>query len=602
MKIYSTILAFLILRILSAQKIWSFNDCLSYAKENNLQVLAAILNEKVQEGNYDIAKKNKLPNLTGTAGNSFSFGPDARKDFSYNEGYQNNLALESSIILYNNGSLDITQEKNKLLIDQYKFTTEKIRNDISLQLVGNYLTVLLNKELMLVNGNLLNTQIQDAERNEKLYNAGSIPLSTLYESKSNMANAKQTFENSKIDVNRALMNLAMLLQMDYRDFEIEDVKVSDQIDLPLINIDNIINHAYTNQPEIKSSELSVEVAKKDIELAKAALYPTITGGYKASTYYQDYFDRSVKNLKDQWHDNNSQIITLGVSVPIFNKGITKAKIEQSKIAQLIQENQLDQNKLNLKQTIQSSYFDVNSSYQTYTSAKELVESTKISYEFAEKSFNAGKINVYDLNIARTNYFNAQSQMLQAKYSYLFKLKILEFYMGKPLEISSDENINTNNTLTTSISQSIHNTKISLNETNSNESLNVNTNNDNNIIANEPKEVNILQKNSEIVDLEDNLKSESINKKTIEKNIPINESEKIISNDHTETANIPKKDQINQNSQTIANSSLNEEDLKREALIKERRAKLSQGSSTNIFKNEAEREEMIKKKREEMKKN
>ena len=160
MKINNSIIAFFIVGFVSAQKVWSFNDCLSYARENNLQVLASKLNEQVQESNLKIAKKEKLPDLKGTITNGITFGPLATQkvhqdgmDFNidsyykYTEGYQNNLALESSILLYNNRRLRLTEEKNSFLVQQNHYTTEKIKNDISLQLVGNYLTVLLNKEL-----------------------------------------------------------------------------------------------------------------------------------------------------------------------------------------------------------------------------------------------------------------------------------------------------------------------------------------------------------------------------------------------------------------------------------------------------------------------
>ncbi|MDR1877220.1 MAG: TolC family protein [Flavobacteriaceae bacterium] len=208
MRIYICVIVFFISGVTSAQKIWSFNDCLSYARENNLQVLASKFNEQVQENNYKIAKNEKLPTVTGTVSNNFTFGPVAEQSilangsigtvYNYVEGYQNDLVLESSILLYNNGSLRKNEEKNSFLLQQYQLITEKIKNEISLQLVGSYLSILLNKELMVVENNSMNTQQQDADRNQKLYNAGSIPLSILYESKANLASAKKLYENAKI--------------------------------------------------------------------------------------------------------------------------------------------------------------------------------------------------------------------------------------------------------------------------------------------------------------------------------------------------------------------------------------------------------------------
>lgn len=613
MKLNNSIIAFFIVGFISAQKVWSFNDCLSYARENNLQVLASKLNEQVQESNLKIAKKEKLPDLKGTITNGITFGPlatqkvtqDGVTDFTidsyykYTEGYQNNLALESSMILYNNRRLRLTEEKNSFLVQQNQYTTEKIKNDISLQLVGNYLTVLLNKELLGVQLNSMDTQAKDKDRNEKLYNAGSIPLSTLYESKSNLANAKQTYENAKIEVDRSLMVLAMLLQKDYRDFQIEDVKVSDDIGMPLINLDDIINYAFNNQPVIKSAELGVESAKKDIDIAKTAFYPSITGGYKVSTFYQDYFDRSSKSIDDQWYDNHSQMVSVGVNIPIFSKGTNKIKVQQSRINQLIQENQLDQEKLNLKQNIQTSYFDVNSAFQTFTSAKELVASTELSYEFAQKSFTAGKINIYDLNTARNNYFNALSQMLQAKYSFLFRLKILDFYIGKPLEISSDENTNYNNLTpgkeTVQAINDLTSTDVEIKKPEVIKS--------NNIIQ-ERKNANLSTPKTTVIKPEnisnskpkpsvkskDEVKTSSVPVTAPVKN---NNSSQPIKTETVNSKNIPVKSS-NENS-TVKPSTKNDADAKREALIKERRLKYSQGAKPK-FQNDAQREALIKERR------
>lgn len=613
MKLNNSIIAFFIVGFISAQKVWSFNDCLSYARENNLQVLASKLNEQVQESNLKIAKKEKLPDLKGTITNGITFGPlatqkvtqDGVTDFAidsyykYTEGYQNNLALESSMILYNNRRLRLTEEKNSFLVQQNQYTTEKIKNDISLQLVGNYLTVLLNKELLGVQLNSMDTQAKDKDRNEKLYNAGSIPLSTLYESKSNLANAKQTYENAKIEVDRSLMVLAMLLQKDYRDFQIEDVKVSDDIGMPLINLDDIINYAFNNQPVIKSAELGVESAKKDIDIAKTAFYPSITGGYKVSTFYQDYFDRSSKSIDDQWYDNHSQMVSVGVNIPIFSKGTNKIKVQQSRINQLIQENQLDQEKLNLKQNIQTSYFDVNSAYQTFTSAKELVASTELSYEFAQKSFTAGKINIYDLNTARNNYFNALSQMLQAKYSFLFRLKILDFYIGKPLEISSDENTNYNNLTpgkeTVQAINDLTSTDVEIKKPEVIKSNNIIQERKNANIST-PKTTVIKPENISNAKPKPSVKSkDEVKTSTVPVTAPVknNNSSQTIKTETVNSKNIPVKSS-NENS-TVKPSTKNDADAKREALIKERRLKYSQGAKPK-FQNDAQREALIKERR------
>lgn len=397
------------------------------------------------------------------------------------------------------------------------------------------------------------------------------------------------------------MVLAMLLQKDYRDFQIEDVKVSDDIGMPLINMDDVINYAFNNQPVIKSAEIAVESAKKDIDIAKTEFYPSITGGYKVSTFYQDYFDRSSKSLDDQWYDNHSQMLSVGLNIPIFSKGTNKIKVQQSRINQLIQENQLDQEKLNLKQNIQTSYFDVNSAFQTFNSAKELVSSTELSYEFAQKSFAAGKINIYDLNTARNNYYNALSQMLQAKYSFLFRLKILDFYIGKPLEISSNENENYNNlTPSKKAVQAINDLTTTEVEIKKPETLKPaisipeKNNNKNSSTPIKPTNKKV-EKAADTKSKETNTIKNEV-KETTDKTI----SSANAKNKSKEIKAIPSSNKNNTAITTTPASpaqpvSKSEADAKREALIKERRLKYSQGAKPQ-FQNDTEREALIKERR------
>jgi hypothetical protein len=395
------------------------------------------------------------------------------------------------------------------------------------------------------------------------------------------------------------MILAMLLQKDYRDFQIEEVAVSNDMEFPLIDIDDIVNYAYDHQPEIKSAQLGIEVAKKDIDLAKTALYPTLTGGYRINTYYQDYFDRAGKSLTDQWHDNHSQVIFLGLNIPILNKGISRIKIEQSKINQLIEENRLDQEKLNLKQTIQTAYFDVTSSYQTFVFAKELVTSTKLSYEFAQKSFAVGKINVYDMNIARNNYFNAQSQMLQAKYSFLFKLKILDFYMGKPLQITPEKNLSYNIPNPKTPVQKPASPVVDKAATPKAIRATIPKSDVGNVITPEPKKEpkpNNQRSNppKEQGATEVKVVSQPKNDLATEKSgTPI----------ATDNQNKTKTEPIATSQKTPATpyTNVDNERAKREVLIKERRLKLSQESPDVYYENAEQREAMIKERRARLKK-
>ncbi len=125
---------------------------------------------------------------------------------------------------------------------------------------------------------------------------------------------------------------------------------------------------------------------------------------------------------------------LSANIPIFNKGITRLNVEQSKINEEIARTSLAQQKQEVLQNVQRAQFDAESNYEAWLAAAEAEKSTKLALDFAEKSFNAGRSTVYDLNNARNSYANAQGSVAQAKYNYLFSLKLLNFYAGIPLSL------------------------------------------------------------------------------------------------------------------------------------------------------------------------
>ena len=139
-------------------------------------------------------------------------------------------------------------------------------------------------------------------------------------------------------------------------------------------------------------------------------------------------------LLNQYKDNFNQSLGISANIPIFNKGITKLQVEQAKISENIAKNTLEQQKVEVQQNVQKAYFDANANYENYLAALEAEKSTKLALDFAEKSYEAGRTTIYDLNTARNNFVNAQGSVSQAKYNYIFSMKLLNFYAGIPISL------------------------------------------------------------------------------------------------------------------------------------------------------------------------
>lgn len=420
-----------------SQKKWTLQECVIYAAENNLTVQQNKVNEAFSVNSLNNAKNQWLPTVDGYINNSLTLGTNNPLiDKGYQQ-YTNSLGINSSITIYNGGVVNLNKEKALLEVESSRKQTESIINDISLMIVNHYLNVMLNRELkQIAEGNLAIAE-QQVERIQKQVNAGSVARADLVRAEANLAQEKKNVADAQIEVERALFNMAVLLQLpDYREFDVEMVPIPENIELGLYDLNAIVEVAYAQQPAIQKAEIDVQVAEKSIDIAKTGFKPTITGTYNLGTNYADYFNKGLVSdaWLSQWHDNLTNVFGLNVQVPIFEKFNNKLNVERASINQSQAQINLELQKQTIRENIQEAYFSVNTSYQAYEAAKESVRSNALSYDYAQRSYDAGVLNIYDLNQAQNNLAVAEAQMAQAKYNFIFRLKVLDFYAGIPLTL------------------------------------------------------------------------------------------------------------------------------------------------------------------------
>jgi len=430
------ILTFLtFLTSVSAQKKWTLAECVEHAADKNLTVQQSRINEELSANDLEYANNQWLPTSRGYFDNSLTIGthhPTIDKGYQQ---YSNSLGVNSSITIYNGGLLNLNKEKAGLVVNSYKFQTESVINDVSLMVINYYLNIVLNRELLMIAESNLAVTEQQLDRSQKLFDAGRIARADLVQAEANVAQEKKNVADAKIEVDRALFNLSVLLQLpDYREFDIATVKLPDDISLGLYDMNQVLETAYAQQPAVKKAETDVEAAEKDIEIARTGFKPSITGSYNLGTNYIDYFNKGLMTdaWLSQWHENITNVFGVNVSIPIFEKFNNKLNVQKAQISESLAQNSLEQQKQTIRENVQEAYFNANSSFQAYEAAKESVRSSELSADFAQRSFEAGILNIYDLNIARNNLVVAQSQMAQAKYNFIFRMKVLDFYAGRPL--------------------------------------------------------------------------------------------------------------------------------------------------------------------------
>lgn len=433
----------------SAQKKWTLQEAVDYAVSHNLQVISSDYNRKLQESSLQIAKREYLPSVAGNIGNTVSFGEgrDVFGTTQRNDNFSNTTSLSADVLLFNNGRLEKNVRKTAFDLEASQYDLLRVKDDISLQVAQQYLQILLNREIVKISASALANAQRQYDRARITTEGGATPQTVLAEAEAGLAREKQNFKNAEINTERSLFTLAQLLRIeDYRNFDVENVVLPEVPQPPLHSTENIIETAYQNQPQIKAAETRIKAAEAQTEVVETAFWRTVTAGAGLGTSYFNSLvtditgrDLSGNVIKEagffqQYKNNFGQQISLSARIPIFNKGITRLQVQQSKINEDIARNNLEAQKQEVLQNVQRAQFDAQSNYETYMAALEAAESSRLALDFTEKSFAAGKSTIYDVNVARNNYANAQGSIAQAKYNYLFSVKLLNFYAGIPITL------------------------------------------------------------------------------------------------------------------------------------------------------------------------
>lgn len=440
MKRVLTIILGLSCLAVSAQKKWSLRECVDYATKHNLQVIQNEYSKQMQDLNLKMAKRNYLPSVSANVGNSVSFGQGSLGAGSYrNDRFNNSVSLGADMLVYNNGRLEKTVRKTEFDVEASQYDIETIKNDISLQIAQQYLTTLLNKEIVKISQAAVENAQKQYDRSKITTEVGTTAQTVLAEAEAGLAREKQNLKTAEINVGRSLFALAQLLQLqEYKDFDVEDVNIPDQLAPQLKSVDEVLTTAYETQPQIKAAESRIRSAEAQTEVSKTAFWPTLTASAGLNTFYNKQFNDLPGVVQgtffNQYSDQFGQNLGLSLNIPIFNKGITKLQVEQSKLNESIAKVSMQQQKQAVRENVQKAQFDVDANYEIYLSAVQTEKSTKLALDFADKSYAAGRSTIYDVNIARNNYANAQGTVAQAKYNYLFSLKLLNFYSGIPLSL------------------------------------------------------------------------------------------------------------------------------------------------------------------------
>ncbi len=456
-----------------ANKKWTLEDCVNYALENNIQVKQSENNIALAEVDKRQAIGNFIPSLNFNSTGAWNSGltQDPATGVLINQTSQTTTGgIQSGVAIYRGFRNQNQLKRAELSILASQYQLDRIKDDVTLQVINAYLQVLFAKEAVNVAIPQVEITNEQLERTKRLVDAGTMPQGDLLDVEATLANDEQNLIITENNVNLALINLAQLLQLeDYDSFDVANEEIET---LPLLNladysVDKIYETALENRNEIKVARANIEIAESDIKLAKGALQPTLSGFYQWNSRYSDRdiitgaeldpnnptqiigrvettgdnvisdnfipVTGAANPFFDQIDQNKGSAFGLSLNIPILNGFSASNDVRRAKINYDQQKFQLEQEELTLERTIHQVYADAIGALKLYDATKRSLEAREVSFDYAQERFDVGVLNSFDFSQIKNQLVRANSDFLTAKYDFIFRVKLLEFYYGVPVE-------------------------------------------------------------------------------------------------------------------------------------------------------------------------
>lgn len=451
---------------------WNLQRCLEYAAEHNIDLKRAEQTVALSEVNRQQSYLSFLPSVSANGGYYWNFGltidpitntrqPGSRQTFS--------STLQGNWTLINGGRNVFQLQQARLNAAAALYGMEDMRNNVYLNITSAFLQIMVNELLLDVADGQYKTSLNNLERVEVLYQNGALAKGDYLQSVSQVKADESNFVNAEVALTLSKLQLFQILQLKegFEDFDIEspELEVEAELSIRDYNKPELFEAAVSAQPSVKSAVVNLKSAEVGVNLAKSATLPTInmmaqlnsnyvaglpyfTEYEKITTYtlLQDPDDpagllfipnemnvpvassQTPYTFGNQFADNWNQFFGFGISVPIFSQGQVHAAVQRAKIQQATAALDLEQTKTQVRQTVERAYLDATNSFVTYQSAKASSTSAAEALNYAQVSFDEGVISAFELVSTKNAYLAAKSREIQGMFDYIFKVKVLEFYL------------------------------------------------------------------------------------------------------------------------------------------------------------------------------
>jgi outer membrane protein len=405
---------------------FTLEQCLDYAFRNNYNYRSMKLSEEAKEDSYQQSKQERLPNINASLSESLS------SNKTNSSSWDGSYGLSANLPLYQGGNISNTIEQNKLEKEQSSYQTSQYENELTLQILQAFLSVLGNEELLKYQEAVVKASEEQMNQGKIRHQAGQILESDYLLLNAQYASDKNNIIDTQIARDNSLLTLKSLLSMDpLQELEIIYPDTSTIAAMALLPTQEYaLERAIQTLPSLKISDYNIDIAKLSVKISKSGYYPTLSLNGSIGTGHKTDFD----NFGTQLSDRLNEQVGISLSIPIYDRGRNRSKVTQSKIALKQAENDRKQTELTIRQTVVQEYQNVVSAYNKYEVSDSKQNAYSKSFDAYRVQFEAGAITAVDLLQQQNNYISALNDFIQSKYGFILKRKILDVYMGEKIKM------------------------------------------------------------------------------------------------------------------------------------------------------------------------
>ena len=425
-----------------AQDIWTLNRCIEYAWANNLNIRQQSIEVSRSENQLLQDKLDFVPGLNASIGHNLNWGRSVdlqNLEIIHNKLSQSTSAsVNTSIYLLDGLSKLYSLRSSRKSLEISIQEVERLKDEISVSIARSYLQILLSTEILSAAQESLRSVTEQRDRTRVLVEAGSQPYTSLLELESQLASERVQVVTAQNQLTANSLALQQLLDLPYsEDFQIAVPDISAVMAAYTEDSTDNIYASAQSMPVIKSARLALEKGELDLRSAQGQYYPKITLSAGYGTFFSSSSlapDGSVYPFFEQFRDNINPSVSIGLSIPIFNNWTVRTNVRNARLSRESLEIDLRMKQQTLYKDIQTAVTEAGTCFRQLEAAKANVESMEESFRYVQEKFDAGTLNGTDYTVAKTNLFKARSEYIQAKYQFVFQLKIIDYYKGIPLTL------------------------------------------------------------------------------------------------------------------------------------------------------------------------